>query len=414
MRFQGTARLFLKHMNYQTIQNNFLASTYPNRGITFVRGKGSYLYDENGKEYLDMLGGSYGVNILGYGIPNITHALAKQIEHLTVLHSSFPNDMRSKATLKLVKCFRQSGFTNLRRVYWSNSGAESIEAAIKFAILHTKKQTLIAAKNSYHGKKFGALSVNNSGNGKYQKPFKNILLPVDWVDFGSIESLERVISSNHAAVILEPIQGEGGVVVPPPDYFPKVYALCKKFKVPLIIDEVQTGLGRTGTFFNSERYVANGFNCDIICLGKGLAYGLPVGATAISDDINSSLTKGIHTSTLGGNPLSMAGVYETLNYFEHNQNLLHGVVAKSNYMFAELEKLKKISSIMSGISGTGLMVGIELTVNPMEILKKLQDKGIIAAPTSTNRIRFLPALTIQKKSLKIALQSLREVVLSYT
>ncbi|MCR4329387.1 MAG: aminotransferase class III-fold pyridoxal phosphate-dependent enzyme [Candidatus Roizmanbacteria bacterium] len=400
-------------MNYKTIQDNFIAQTYPNRGVTFVRGKGSYLFDENGEKYIDMLGGSYGVGVLGYGIGSITKALQSQINTLFVLHSSFSNDKRSLASFKLIQNVSKAGFTNLKRVFWSNSGAESIEAALKFAMLYTKKYRLIAAINSYHGKTLGALSINNSGNGKYQTPFKNVLLPVDWIRFGDIHSLEQVISTHHAAVILEPIQGEGGVITPPPDYFPKVYTLCKKYNVPLIIDEIQTGLGRTGTMYNSQRYIQNGFTCDMLCLGKGLAYGIPVGATVISDRINSALSKGIHTSTFGANPLAMTGVYEVLSYLETHPRLVTNATAKGAYIRNNLETLKKRYPTITDISGTGLMIGIGLSIDPIIVLKKLQEQHIIAAPTSTNRIRFLPALTIQKKDIDSTLDAFSIVLSSY-
>lgn len=387
-----------------------MAQTYPNRGITFVRGKGSYLYDEKGEEYIDMLGGSYGVGVLGYGIKSITKALQSQISSLMILHSSFANDIRSRASLKLIQHVSKAGFSDLKRVFWSNSGAESIEAALKFAMLYTKKNRLIAAKNSYHGKTFGALSINNSGDGKYQTPFKNVLLPVNWIRFGDIHSLERIISTKHAAVILEPIQGEGGVITPPPDYFPKVYSLCKEYNVPLIIDEIQTGLGRTGTLFNSSRYIQNGFMCDMLCLGKGLAYGIPVGATVISDRINSALSKGIHTSTFGGNPLAMRGVYEMLSYFENHPLLIDSAHKKGTYIQKRLEALKSKYTAITDISGMGLMIGIGLSIDPILVLKKMQEQRVIAAPTSTNRIRFLPSLTIQKKDIDHVIDAFSKVL----
>ncbi|PIZ66149.1 aspartate aminotransferase family protein [Candidatus Roizmanbacteria bacterium CG_4_9_14_0_2_um_filter_39_13] len=397
-------------MNYNLIQKQFLASTYPSRGLTIVRGEGAYLIDDKGERYLDMLGGSYGVGILGYGIPEIIKSIQLQVETLIPLHSSFINDKRSQATLHLIKRIKNSGFKSLQRVFWSNSGTEAVEAALKFAVLATGKTRIIAAKNGYHGKTLGSLAVNNSGNGKYQKPFKKMLTAVDTVEFGDITFLEKTISSKHAAVILEPIQGEGGVIIPPIDYFPLVSELCRRYGVLLIIDEIQTGVGRTGTFLNSEQYIASGFSPDIICMGKGLGYGLPVGATIITNQINEALSSGIHTNTFGGNPLSMAAVDATLTYFDDHPELLDNVKISSTLFEKKLLKLQKeYPLIITEISSAGFMIGIELAVDPIEVLKALQEQKIIAAPTSVNRIRLLPPLLVTDEELERVVLTLNKI-----
>lgn len=375
----------------QIIQQKNMVGTYPNRNLTFVSGEGVYLVDEKGNKYLDMTS-NYGVNVLGHSNKAIRNALHKQIDNLTTLHCSFNNDTRSRAMLKLVQRVKSVGVS---KVYWSNSGAEAVEAAIKFAITHTGKERFVCAKNGYHGKTLGALSMTSSGGGKYRKPFKNILLEVDEVEFSNIDSLRETISQEHAAVILEPVQGEAGVMIPDKDYLLEVSRLCKEKNVLLIIDEIQTGIGRTGTFINVEKY--NGFSCDILCMAKGIGGGIPVGATIISEEVNSNIPKGLHTNTFGGNPLSMSGVLATMEYFE-SSDVLSNVRKVGEYFTEQLLGIQKIySEIVTNISSIGLMIGVEVNIDPLIIVKSFQQKGVLVAPTSSNRFRFLPPLIITKE-----------------
>lgn len=398
---------------HQLVQQKKLVSTYANRGLTFVKGEDVYLIDEKGNKYLDMTS-NYGVNVLGYSNQDLKAKLYDQIDRITTLHCSFNNDTRANATKKLISSIKKTGLENLSRVYWSNSGAEAVEAAMKFAIVSTGKTKFLSAEGGYHGKTFGALSMTTSGQRKYQKPFKNILLEVDQVEFNNIKSLEEKISNEYAAYILEPIQGEAGIIVPTKEYMLAVSEICKKHEVLLIVDEIQTGMGRTGTLVNIQQYANEGFECDILCLAKGLGGGIPVGATLITEELNKAIPKGIHTSTFGGNPISLAGVEATLDYI-NNSDILENSKQIGEYFLNELNTLKsKYPEIISEITGQGLMIGVQVTCNPIEIIKKLQIEKILAAPTSGDRFRFLPPLTIKKEHVDKVIETLTQILQTIT
>ena len=384
-------------MNYQFLDEKYLVDTYPRRGIAIVRGKGVFLYDEKGKKYLDMMS-NYGVNIFGHCHPKIVKALKKQILKLTNLHCSFANDQRSLASEALIKkCGK-----NFAKIYWANSGAEAVEAALKFAVFVTRKKKFITAKNSYHGKTLGALSA--TGREKYRKPFEPLLWEFLHVDFGNFKEIEKVVDEKTAAIILEPIQGEGGVIIPPENYFKKVRQICDKYKVLLILDEIQTGVGRTGTFLASQQF---GIEGDIICLGKGLGGGIPIGATILKKEIAEKLERGIVTSTFGGNPLACAGVLTILNLID--EKLLSHVRELGVYFIKKLKEIK--SDKIVEVRGRGLMIGIEFKINVTPILKFLQEKGILAIPAGDgNVIRFLPPYIIKKTHIERVVRVLKEVL----
>lgn len=306
----------------------YIVDTYQMRGKSFIKGSGAYLIDQKGDKYLDLMT-NIGVNIFGYGNREIANTLAKQFLELPSLHGSFNSIVRSKASIALVGA---SG-GKLKAVYWANSGTEAVEAAIKFATLASGKSDFIAAKGGFHGKTLGALALTS--NWKYKKPFTNMLIKVNFVDYGDVTSLEKKINMKTAAVILEPIQGEAGVVIPPKNYLKEVERICQKKKVLLIIDEVQTGVGRTGKFLASHW---DGIQPDIICLGKGLSLGIPVGATLVSQKVAKSILKGIHTSTFGGNPLACAGAVKMLELLDKNQLEKNRNLGK--YFISQLKKIK--------------------------------------------------------------------------
>jgi len=384
-------------MNYQILDEKYLLDTYPRRGITFVRGKGVYLFDEKGEKYLDMMS-NYGVNIFGHSHPVIVRTLKNQLKKLTNLHCSFSNDQRSLASLKIIEmCGR-----NYSKVYWANSGTEAVEAAIKFAVSITGKKKFIAAKNSYHGKTLGALSA--TGREKYRKTFEPLLWEFYHVEFGNFKEIENLIDDKTAAVILEPIQGEGGVIIPPSDYFAKVRNACDKYGALLIFDEIQTGVGRTGRFLATQEFGVEG---DIICLGKALGGGIPVGVTVLREKIATKVEKGVMSSTFGGNPLACAGALATLSLLD--QKLFSYIKEIGAYF---LERLKQIKSKkIVEVRGKGLMIGIELTTNATSILKSLQAKKILAIPAGDgNVIRFLPPYIIKKEHVDKVVNALQAIL----
>ncbi|MEK7177941.1 MAG: aspartate aminotransferase family protein [Patescibacteria group bacterium] len=382
--------------NYQFLQQKYLVNTYVNRGVTFVRGEGIYLYDELGNKYLDMMS-NYGVNIFGHVNKEITDQITKQLKTLTTLHGSFNNDTRAEASELLIKRCGPS----YKFVYWSNSGAEANEAALKFAVATTGKKKIIACENGYHGKTLGTLSV--TAGEKYRKPFLPLLWNVVFIKHDSIQALEKVIDKNTAAFIVEPIQGEGGIYVPDKNYLKKVREICNKYGVLLIVDEIQTGMGRTGSLLSIQK---TGIEADILTLGKGLAGGIPVGATLVNQKIGNAIFKGLHTSTFGGNPLACAGVMATLNKIDNR--LLKHVGEIGSYFIKELKTIK--SSSILDVRGQGLMIGVEVKEDRNGLLKKLQGEKILAIPAGETVVRFLPPFIVEKKHIDLVVKTLKKIL----
>jgi len=368
--------------DYRFLQQKYLVNTYRNRGLTFVGGEGVFLLDASGEKYLDLMA-NYGVSIFGYSPPRIMEALREQMAKLIVLHGSFNNDARAEAAESLVK---RCG-NGLSQVYFSNSGSEAVEAALKFAVLATGKKKFIVCRNGYHGKTLGALSATSAK--AYRNPFEPLLWTFKAIEYDDGDQLEAVLEDEIAAVLLEPIQGEGGVNVPKPGYLKKVKDACQARDILMILDEIQTGTGRTGYFLASEADRAAG---DILCLGKGLAGGLPIGATLISPKVAEKIPKGIHTSTFGGNPLALAGVSATLELLD--EVLLKDIREKGTYF---LERLQSIDSeVILEVRGRGLMIGVEVKGMRDAILQNLQKEHILAAPAGDNVIRFLPPYILEE------------------
>jgi acetylornithine/LysW-gamma-L-lysine aminotransferase len=381
--------------DYQYLQQRYIVNTYPNRGLTIVSGNGAYLYDVSGVKYLDMMS-NYGVNIFGYNNLKINEVLINQLQKLTNLHGSFTNDIRAQASEGLIKKCGQDYF----QVYWSNSGAEAIEAALKFSILATGKKRFIACKRAYHGKTLGALSVTYGE--KYRQPFEPLLWNFCHIEYNNVDQLEKVIDRNTAAFIIEPIQGDGGINIPDSGYLKKVREICDKNNTFLIFDEIQSGTGRTGKFLAS---FWDDVSADILCLGKGLAGGLPVGATIINKKVAYKIPKLSHTSTFGGNPLTCAGALTSINLLD--DVLLNHVQTVGQYFLASLRKIK--SRLINDIRGKGLIIGIEVKDKRNDILKKLQENKILAIPASDNIVRFLPPYIIQKEHIVFVIQKLKKI-----
>jgi acetylornithine/succinyldiaminopimelate/putrescine aminotransferase len=367
------------------MQDRYLLDLYPNRGLTFVRGQGVYLETAAGERYLDMMT-NYGVNILGYAHPAVTRALAAQAERLPTLHGSFGNDQRDRASRALVERLPITpGY-----LYWANSGAEAVEAALKFAAMATGKRAFVACAGSYHGKTLGALSATHAP--KYRAPFEPLLWHFTHVPFGDLAAVRVAVGDDTAAVILEPLQGESGIVTPPEGYLRRMAELCATRGVLLIVDEIQSGCGRTGTFTASEH---EGVRPDIICLGKGLAGGVPVGVTAVCERVAASVTRGSHTSTFGGNPLAAAGVSAVLASLD--DAMLARVANLGEFFRAQLRAIRH--DLVTDVRGRGLMIGLALKSRRDDVLKRLQRERILAIPAGNDVVRFLPAYVIEREEL---------------
>ena len=377
--------------------NKYLLPTYPDRGLNITHGEGVYLFDENGGKYMDF-GSNYGVSIFGYGHKLITYALKSQIDKIINLHGSLGNPIRDQAAQNLVRMCGE----NYTAVYFCNSGAEAIEAALKFAKLTKKGNHIIAMEHSYHGKTLGALSV--TGSEKYQGPFFPLLWDVSFATYGEIESIKKSLKKDTIAVILEPIQGEGGIIPAPYGFLKAVKELCDKNNLLLIIDEIQSGLGRTGSFLASGK---ESISADILCLGKGLAGGIPIGATVVSQKVAAHIPLHVHTSTFGGNPLAMSGILATLQLLS-GKKIFKNIKEKGEYFLANLKKIKHPKIL--AVRGVGLMIGLELTENATFVLRQLQNEGIIAIPAGSNIVRFLPPFIITKKEIDILIRTLKKIL----
>lgn len=384
--------------DYQYLQQKYLINTYPNRGLNLIFGKGVFLYNDKDEKYLDLMS-NYGVNIFGHSQPFVSKSIIAQWKKLSTLHCSFTNDVRALAAEKLVE--RCGG--GLDQVYFSNSGTEAIEAALKFAVLATGKKKFIAFRNGYHGKTLGALSATDGD--KYREPFEPLLWNFEHINYNDIPSLEKVIDNDISALIIESIQGEGGIIVPDKGYLKRTREICNEHGTLLIIDEIQTGVGRTGFFLASQ---SEEISYDIVCLGKGLAGGIPIGATLVSNKISLKIPKLIHSSTFGGNPLACAGILAILELLD--EKMLTHIKNLGDYFTDQLKLIK--SDLVKQIRGSGLMIGVELNDRRNEILKKLQQNNILAIPAGENVIRFLPPYVINKKQISFVVEKLKDILAS--
>lgn len=377
------------------IENRYMANVYARRPVVIVKGKGATVWDINGKEYVDCMGG-YGVCLVGHSNPKVIDAIKKQVEKLITFHGSFYNDARAELLTKLVTIAPKG----LDKIFFSNSGAEAVECAIKLARKHTGKKEIIAMMRGFHGKTMGALSA--TWDEKYKKAFEPLLPGFKHVPYGKLEKVEEAITDQTAAVLVEPVQGEGGIHVPPDEYLPRLRDLCNDKKVLLIFDEVQTGLGRTGKMFACQHW---NVTPDVMCLAKGVASGIPMGVTIAKEEVMTSLGLGEHTTTLGGNALACAAASATLDFII-NEKLPEKAATLGKYFKDSLSKLGSTYKIVRETRGLGLMLGMELRFECREVIFKALDQGAIILDAGRNVLRFLPPLVIEKEQIDKAISIL--------
>lgn len=370
-------------------------NVYPKRDIVIVRGKGARLWDESGREYIDCVGGQ-GVASVGHANEAVSRAVAEQAGKLVHCPGIFYNDTRALFLEKLAGVLPK----NLNRTFLSNSGAESVEAAIKFARFTTKKTEFICSMRNFHGRTMGALSATY--NPQYREDFEPLVPGFHFVPFNQFEKLAEKVNDQTAAVLLEPVQGEGGVNVGQKDYFKKVRAFCDEKGILLILDEVQTGFCRTGKWFGFQHF---GIEPDILCLAKAAGGGVPIGMTACSEKIQPP--SGKHGSTFGGNPLSCAAGIAALDFMIVN-HLDKQARDKGRTMLEKLSALQ--SSLVREVRGLGLMIGIELKEKSKPYLLALMEKGVLALPAGPNVIRLLPPLVIETGDLDKVAAAIQEVL----
>lgn len=380
-------------------EDEFMGNIYQRFPVTVERGLGTHVWDINGKEYIDCMGG-YGVALVGHRNPRVVKALQDQLEKIITVHSSLYNKTREVFLENLIKIAPK----RLSQVYLNNSGTEAVEAAIKFARKFTGKSGMIAMNGSYHGKSFGSLSL--TFNPKYRKSFEPLVEKVSFSPFGNIDALRSAVNSDTSFIILEPIQGESGIHVAPEGFLQDVRKLCDEKGILLIFDEIQAGLGRTGKMWAGEHWNTTP---DIMCLAKGIAGGVPMGATLVRPDILACISKGEQSSTFGGNPLSCAAGIATIQAL--TQDGLVDNAAKMGKKFREgLERLKEKHKIIREIRGKGLMIGVEMKFEVKDILFDGIANGVLFLYSGKNILRLLPPLVISESDIDKALEVLDAVL----
>jgi acetylornithine/N-succinyldiaminopimelate aminotransferase len=393
----------LKAEEIQALEEKYLFPTYKRAELFCSHGAGVHVYDLAGKQYLDFLSG-ISVNSLGYNHPRLVRALLEQGQRM--IHSSnlFYNPYQGLLAKKLAE------LSGLSKVFFTNSGTEAMEAALKIARAYgnakdpNKKSEILTLKNSFHGRTFGALSITTQE--KYQAPFRPLVPDVRIVEEFTVEALEKAFSARVCALVLEPIQGEGGVVPLPDEFMRAARVLCDRYDALLIADEIQCGLGRTGKYFGFEHY---GVRPDVITLAKSLAAGYPLGAMLGNERVAGSLGAGDHGTTFGGGPLACRLALEVLNVIEE-EGLVAQVKEAGDYLFQKLEDLAKKHPCMREIRGKGLMIGIELGNIAKDVVSRLLVKGIIANAAHDTVLRLLPPLIISRKDSDEFLTGLDEVL----
>ena len=379
------------------IETKHSAGTYAKQPLVIVRGQGASLFDADGVEYLDCSAG-HGVANLGHAHPKIAEALYRQASTLITLFETFPNDQRATLMKKLASLVE-----GLDRVFLCNSGTESVEAAFKFARISTGRKNIVAAMRAFHGRTYGSLSA--TFNKKYREGFEPFVPGFSHVAYNNVEALDQAVNDETAAVILEVIQGEGGVYPATADYLESARRICNERGALLIVDEIQSGFGRTGSMFAIQHY---GVIPDLLTCAKSLAGGVPIGAVLVGKNVKN-LTPGVHGSTFGGNPLSCAAAVAALNVLEE-ENLPRQALVKGAYLMDQLKRID--SSGIREVRGMGLMIGIELKQKVAPYIRELQEKKIIALNAGMTVIRLLPPLVISYQQIDHLVDILTEVLVT--
>jgi len=380
-------------------EQSLMANVYAKRAVVVVKGKGDLVWDQDGKEYIDCTG-SYGSCVVGYCHPRVVEAITNQSQKLTSCHGFMYNDSRSE----LLERISRIAPKDLDKVFLSNSGTESVECALKLARKYTQKKEIIAMMGAYHGKTFGSLSA--TWDRKYRDPFQPLVPEIKHVPYGNIEKLRENISSETAAVIAEPIQGESGVKVPPEGFLKQLRELCDEKNILLILDEIQTGFGRTGTIFAFQHF---GIVPDITCLAKGVAGGVPIGLTLSRKEIMSSLKVGEHSATYGGNPLACAAAAATIDVLEQ-ERLPDRARVEGGYLTSRLNQLKEAHRTIREVRGLGLMIGVEARFQVIDFILGSIDKGVLILDAGRNVLRFLPPLVITRAHIDRTIEVLDQVI----
>lgn len=387
-------------MEYMEKAEQYLAHTYNRFQVVVDKAEGVYIYDVNGKKYLDFASG-IGVSSLGYGNKEYTETLKNQIDKITHTSNLFYNTPSIETAEKLVKV------TGLKKVFFTNSGAEAIEGAMKMAKRyaydrdgHTDHE-IIAMNHSFHGRTMGSLAL--TGNPNYQKPFGPMVEGIKFAEYNNLDSVKALVNEKTCAIILEPVQGEGGIYPAEKEFIEGIRRICDDNDILMICDEIQCGMGRTGKMFAFQNYDVKP---DIIASAKALGCGVPVGAFIAGEKCCDSLVPGDHGTTYGGNPLVTAAVGTVLDIFEKN-NILENVQEVGTYFEEQLEKIIEEFDNVTVRRGKGLMQGLVLTTPVRETIDKAIERGLLVISAGGNVLRMLPPLVITKENVDEMINILR-------
>ncbi len=371
----------------------YIFNTYTRQPIAIKKASGAVVTDVNGKEYVDCVAG-IAVNNVGHCHPTVVDAIKRQAGQL--IHVSNLYYMENQAVL----AEELASLTGMDRVFFCNSGAEAVEGALKLARKASGKKEFIATENAFHGRTRGALSVTHKE--KYRKPFEP-LAPAVFVPYNDADAIRKAINENTAGVILEPIQGEGGVIIPSGDFLKEVREMCDETGTLLILDEVQTGFGRTGKWFAKEH---SGIKPDIMTTAKAMGGGFPMGAMLAREEVAANFGRGDHASTFGGNALACAAALANIEVIK-KEGLVKRSEELGNYLVKKLKSLNK--DYVKDVRGKGLMVGMELSTRCEDIVNRARERGVLLNCTSESVLRFVPPLTITKEQLDKAVSVLDEI-----
>jgi acetylornithine/N-succinyldiaminopimelate aminotransferase len=396
-----------ENMTLKERADKFFIGTYARYPASMVKGEGCWLTDSDGKKYLDFLSG-IAVCSLGHCHPEVTKAIQLQADKLVhVSNLYYTEPMTRLAEILVANSFAE-------KIFMANSGAEANEAAIKLARIHANegRYEIISLTGSFHGRTLATVAA--TGQPKFHKGFEPIPQGFLHAPFDDLQALEKMITDKTCAIMCEPLQGEGGVRPLDHEYLQKIRGLCDKHGLLLIFDEIQTGLGRTGTLFAHEQ---SGVIPDIMTLAKALANGLPIGAMLTTSEIAASFVPGTHASTFGGNPVTSAAAVATLNVMLE-ENFFEGVRAQSKYLREELQKLAdRYPALLSGVRGLGLILGAVLTEAGIavgtDIVNKMFEKGFLMNFAGNLVLRFVPPLIVTKEEIDILIMALSEVLADY-
>jgi acetylornithine/LysW-gamma-L-lysine aminotransferase len=383
-------------MTIQEIEQQYTSGVYPKRDLTIVRGKDATLWDDQGRAYIDCVGGQ-GVSTLGHANEAVARAIAEQALTMISCPEIFYNDKRAEFEQLLVSLLPGE----IKRVYLSNSGAESVEAAIKFARLSTGRPNIVAAVRAFHGRSMGALSATYEP--KYREPFQPLVPGFSHVPYNNHDALADAVNDQTAAILIEAVEGEGGVHPATHAYLLAARAIADRQGALLIIDEVQTGFGRTGKWFAIEH---SGVVPDLLAMGKAIAGGMPMGAVGIRDTVKN-LAPGVHGSTFGGNPLACAAGIASINEMKR-LDLPRQAAEKGEYFIERLEEIN--APVIREVRGRGLLIGVELKTKVAPYLRALQAEGVLALPAGLNVLRFLPPAVITRDQIDAVVEKTAKVL----